>query len=226
MSRRILVTLALIAICGTVTAIGQEPGKTGIMYGPGHAYMVEAPDGWVLDNQVGRSRGLHAIFYRIGETWRDTDAFMYVNTAAPDSGEAASAEAVARRDSLRFVAQNPNIKITVAAPIEMKDGTQAMVRHFTGDVYGNSEAAAYVPEKTFTPIFILSATSEDAFKQALPAFEQLVRSYALVGTDVNDVKIPPLITGLSNRPLNLTPAERGHSTAVANSSRCRLSAGR
>ena len=121
MARRILAAWLLLATCGAVAAAGQEPtGRTGMMYGPGHAYMVTAPEGWVLDNQVGRSMGLHAVFYREGKTWRSAEAFMYVNTAAPDSGETASAEAVARRDSTDFVADNPDLKITVADPIPLK----------------------------------------------------------------------------------------------------------
>ena len=189
MSRRMLVALVLLAGCAETSAVRQEPNsRTGMMHGPGHAYLIEAPEGWVLDTQVGRSMGLYAVFYREGETWRDAEAFMYVNTAAPDRGDSAHAEAVARRDSLKFVTDNPLIMITEADPILLQNGNHAIVRHFTGDVYGNYEAAVYVPEKTITPIFILSARSLIAFEEALPAFEQLVRSYKWLGTKVT---IPP-----------------------------------
>ncbi len=189
MSKRLLIALVLMAGCAGTSAVRQQPdSRTGIMHGPGHAYLIEAPEGWVLDNEVGRSMGLHAVFYPEGETWREAEAFMYVNTVGPARGDTASVEVAARNDSLKFVADNPGITITEADPILLQTGSYAIVRHFTGDVYGNYEAAAYVPEKTITPIFILSARSLVAFLEALPAFEQLVRSYKWLGVNVT---IPP-----------------------------------
>ena len=66
MSRRMLVALVLLAGCAETSAVRQEPNsRTGMMHGPGHAYLIEAPEGWVLDTQVGRSMGLYAVFGKL-----------------------------------------------------------------------------------------------------------------------------------------------------------------
>jgi hypothetical protein len=189
MGRQTLAVLVLLAGCAGSGAGREElDNRTGLMYGPGHAYMFDAPEGWVLDNEIGRSRGLFAVFYPAGETWGDTEAFMYVNTVGPGEGDTASVAVAARNDSMKFVADNPGITITVGDPITLPDGRQAIVRYFTGDRFGNYEAAAYVPEKKITPIFILSSRTVNAFERALPAFRELVRSYKWVG---DRVRIPP-----------------------------------
>jgi len=155
-----------------LTKAQDQTGQSGIIYGPGHAYSVTAPEEWVLNNQIGRQWGLHAVFYHSSKTWDTALARMYVNTAGPDSGMTADPLVVVQADSTRFVHDNPGIRITVADTIKISDEIHAIVRHFTGDRFGNFEAIAYVAEKTKT---------KEAFDEALPAFKQLVRSYKWVG---------------------------------------------
>lgn len=182
------VSILLVFSVPLLTKAQERTGQSGIIYGPGHAYSVTAPEGWILDNQIGRQWGLHAVFYHSSKTWDTALARMYVNTSAPDSGMTADPLARARADSIKFVHDNPGIRITVADTIRISDEIYAIVRHFAGDRYGNFEAVAYVAEKTITPQIVLTCQTEEAFNEALPAFKQLVRSYRWIG---ETVIVPP-----------------------------------
>lgn len=185
MRYRLLVLLAVVALNAVAgPSFAQGPGGGGIIYGPHHAFMIEAPPGWVLDNQAGRSDGLVAVFYQKGQSWRNGDAVMYVNTVVPDSGRTADPLRVIADDSLRFAQRAPRIRIERRPSLHTKDGRTAYVRHFSGDPNGNFEAVAYIAEKTVTPLLVLTARSRGAFDEALPAFAQLVQSYSFFTADV------------------------------------------
>ena len=165
-------------------SVAQTTGGAGIIYGAHHAFTVEAPPGWVLDNQAGQSSGLVAVFYRTGESWEHGTAVMYVNTSSPDSGEAADPLRVIADDSAHFVSEAPAISIRSAPSLRTSDGRVAYVRYFAGGPSGRYEAVAYVAEKTLTPMIVLTARTQAAFEAALPAFAQLVRSYWFMTSDV------------------------------------------
>ncbi len=178
MARCCMLTLAILAGISATLRAQQGTGGTGIIYGPGHAFSVTAPPGWILDNQAGRGDGLYAVFYRPGESWRHAEAAMYVNTAQPGVGS------IMRQDSLRFMARYPGVRVTARGAIKTNDSVTVPVRQFVGDSSGNVEAVAYVPEATVTPIIVLTARSRQAFENALPAFVELVRSYHFISAHV------------------------------------------
>ena len=185
-------SLLILLLCSVplLTKAQEGTGQVGIIYGPGHAYSVTAPEGWILDNQIGLRLGLPAVFYHSSKTWGTAQARMYVNTSAPDSGKTADPLARAQADSIMFVHDNPGIRITVADTIRISDKTYAIVRHFAGDRYGNFEAIAYIAEKTIIPQIVLTCRTKEAFDEALPAFKQLVRSYKWLG---EAEVIPPVL---------------------------------
>ena len=189
MSYRSLLHLAALALNAiAASSLAQAPGGSGIIYGPRHAFMVEAPPGWVLDNQAGRARGLVAVFYRAGQSWQGGDAVMYVNTAVPDSGSVADPLRVIADDSLRFTQQARGIRIELAPSLRTRDGRVSHVRYFSGDPDGNWEAVAYIAETTVTPLLVLTARTRVAFRAALPAFSRLVQSYSFLTADVTNAQ--------------------------------------
>jgi hypothetical protein len=185
MTVRVTTLVLTLLQASAALVLGQQaPGGTGIIYGPRHVFRVTAPAGWVLDNQAGRSHGLVAVFYRRGESFGDGPAVMYVSTAVPDVGSEARVARVIQDDSARFVREVPGIKVNHAELLRTSDQRAAEVRRFVSD--STFEAVAYVAERTVTPLIVLSARTQAAFQQALPAFEQLVRSYAFISSEVRD----------------------------------------
>ena len=53
---------------------------SGIIYGSNHAYMLSAPDGWVLDNESGKANNLRCVFYPDSSTWKKARSVKYSNS--------------------------------------------------------------------------------------------------------------------------------------------------
>jgi hypothetical protein len=154
-------------------------GRTSLVHGDRHAFIVQAPDTWTPVVVP----GVPAAFHRAGETWRDATAVLYVNTFTFARDSALSPERAFLRDSAEFRADSPGLIVSARPPLRTADGRDAIVRVFRGDVRGNVEAIAYVRERTVLPLIVLSARSPAEFDAALPGFESLVRSYEFLTAD-------------------------------------------
>jgi hypothetical protein len=54
----------------------------GLLYGGGAGYMLEAPKGWIFDNESGVADGLHCVMYPKGGSWKGSPIAIYANTFA------------------------------------------------------------------------------------------------------------------------------------------------
>lgn len=54
----------------------------GIVTGPKAAFLISAPEGWLLDNRSGLPQGLHCVLYPKGRTWANSSFGMYVKIAS------------------------------------------------------------------------------------------------------------------------------------------------
>jgi hypothetical protein len=175
------------------TAIAQdachhvEPGRTSLVYGARHAFLIQAPSGW---ERLVVPR-IPAAFHRVGETWQDGPAVMYVNTITSDSGPAQTPEKAFLDDSVRFAHSVENLVIENLPKISTADGRDALVRTFRGDPPAQVEVVAYVRETTVTPIIVLSARTADDYKRAIPEFMALVGSYEFITANRRDGDGPP-----------------------------------
>jgi hypothetical protein len=181
-----LLTLLALLLPGGCTASAPDrrmnSGAAGIVYGEGHAFCVAAPHRWVLDNHSGADQGLHAVFYPVGSSWADAPAVMYATAANRRAGE--SLDEFIAGDLAEYKNKSPNAIMAAAAPIETSDKKQAVIRHFTGDAWGNKEAVAYIQEDTVFVIITLTARTAASYESALPAFTELVKSYYFLTKDV------------------------------------------
>src|SRR6266540_3269070 len=176
----LIVTVLLSLHLFLPTAFAAVEEGFGILYGVDHSFGFNAPKGWVLDNKVAVSQGLHAVFYPKGQTWGKSPVIIYARARSKDSVLVTVDRIV--NDTLNdFRKDSPEIKATPSGVISLPDGKQGRIYHYTGDRWGNFEAAAYFEEKKTINFFVLSARNEKAFKQALPAFEQLTKSYMYMG---------------------------------------------
>jgi hypothetical protein len=189
---RALALLALAALAGRARAqdstATERPG--GILYLEGaHAYALSAPPGWVFDRVAARRQGLPAVMYPEGESWRDAVAVMYPNTIPRRDGE--GVEQVIARDVRAFKENAHALRVDVAEPEATSDGKTALVRLFSGGEHGNFEAVGYIEEAHAFTLLVLTSRTEAAFREALPAFRELLRSYHLVGDEVVVEDGPP-----------------------------------
>ena len=159
----------------------------GIVYGKDHAFLIEAPPGWVLDTQSAASQGIHAVLYPKGSSWSEAPAVMYANMASKKKEGITNVQQLIDLDLAKFKKKNPKIGMTERRPLKTADGKTAQVRLFQGDQWGNREAVAYIDEPAFVAILVLSSRSQADFQESLPAFEKLVASYRFF---TNDVRMP------------------------------------
>lgn len=164
-----------------------KAGRTSLVYGARHAFLVQAPPGWIGVVVP----GIPAAFHRISESWQDGAAVLYVNTFTADSGPAVSPEEAFHKDSSQFAAKLKRLVIERQPTLQTADGRMALVRAFRGEAPTNVEVVAYVREKTVTPLLVLSARTEAEYRSAMPAFRTLVRSYEFITVNQRAGDGPP-----------------------------------
>jgi hypothetical protein len=152
----------------------------GVIRGPEYAFSLKAPSGWVIDGKSGVSQGLPAVFYRKGGSWDESPVVAYARSR-PRTQKVASIE-----DAVKFLTETfhnegfPKYQGEYIKTIRTDSGKDAVIYHFTGDKWGDFEATAYFLEEKTIDFITLSARSDKEFQSALPAFEELVSTYAFL----------------------------------------------
>jgi hypothetical protein len=182
-----ILILAVVSVQSPILAEKTVEG-TGLAYGKNHAYFLTAPPGWILDTESGTAQGIFAVFYPKGSSWKGP-VVMYSNAA---DREGRSPEAAVKADVHAMRQSNPALKVVRGESLRTKDNKETVVRYFSGDRYGNYEAAAYVVEKNIVANIILTARSKAAFESELPAFRRLVGSYRFASDDPSKVDLRAL----------------------------------
>jgi len=176
----------IVLIVFTIAQSSQSSEEgTGVIYGSDHAFVVTAPSGWVLDNESGVGQGLWAVFYPVGSSWNDSNVVMYINTAS--KADNPTLEGLIAYNIEQKRNESPGIHIVPGEPLAMEDGTKVTVYQFSGDQWGNHESVAYIEAPTIWVIVVLTSRDELAYKDALPAFSSLVKTYKFLTTEV-DIK--------------------------------------
>jgi hypothetical protein len=178
-----LLTLLVFFVIGQII-FGQDDLKSGIIYGDNHAFMLTAPDGWVLDNKSGIKQGLYAVFYKQGESWEKAMTVMYTNTASLEDSSQNTIDKLITYDTNNFRRQYPDLNISVGKDIFIKPGLIAKVNYLSGISYGNYEAIAYIDAWKTGVMIVLSSRDKNGFQDSLVAFENLVKSYLFMADKV------------------------------------------
>jgi hypothetical protein len=174
----------LILVLWQFAAFGQDGMHTGIIYGKNHAFSLTAPEGWVLDNQSGVSQGLHAVFYKHAQSWKDATTVMYANTASLEDEAHKTLEQLIKYDLDKFKKNYSDIQITDGKDITTKGNAIAKIKYLSGKSYGNYEAISYIDAGKTGVMIIMSSRTKDEFDTSVPAFESLVKSYLFMADRV------------------------------------------
>lgn len=161
----------------------------GIVYGSNHAFSFKAPKGWVLDNESGVGQGVHAVFYEKGGSWEKSKVVAYARAADRTDGVKTAADQVAK--TIADFRKRGNVKYDgkMVKKVKNESGKEGEIYHFSGDKWGNFEAVAYFVEEKTINFVVFNSREEKLFKDALPAFEELAKSYLFVGEKV-DIQKP------------------------------------
>jgi len=180
MKTALLCALILLPALATIQAADLQIVENGygIVRGPGYAFTLKAPTGWVIDAASGVEQGLPAVFYPKGAAWSESPAVAYAR-ARPRTKKVNTIEETVQAavDALR-VQGNPDYSAKFFKTIKTEHGKEGIIYRCSGSKTGDIEATAYFKEKQTIDFVTLSCRSEKVFDAALPAFEELVSSYA------------------------------------------------
>jgi hypothetical protein len=174
-----VILLVSIPFLSSQVAFANDDQGGGIVYGDDHAFIIEAPDGWVLDNQAGVQNGLHAVFYKKGSSWKDGTVVMYANTAHKSNKGSESLDALIKTDFDRFKSHSSDIRMIDAGKVKIGK-KEAVIKKFVGDKWGNYETVAYIDESKIISILVMTSRNKKEFDDSYPSFIQLVKSYTFI----------------------------------------------
>lgn len=175
----LLVILLSLPVSIRVQAADSSPVENGfgIVRGPGYAFVLKAPEGWVIDAASGVDQGLPAVFYPKESSWAESPAAAYARARPRTKAVSSIEEAVKAAVEALRARGNPDYSAKLFKTIRTSDGKEGVVYRFSGAKTGDIEATVYFLEKRTIDFVTLSCRSEKVFETSLPAFEQLATSY-------------------------------------------------
>ena len=175
MRHRILI--ALIAI-HAIVAHAAETFPAGLLYGPKAAYKIDAPKGWVLDNQSGQAQGLPCVLYPAGSHWGDAKVSMYAKIASP---EYPKAEEFARWAIGQFQKEGGGFRFKRVKDGKTSEGYPYFINEYRRQTgYSRIERAAYVQLPHAVAYIIFSAEAEQLYRKYSSALTETVQSLIYV----------------------------------------------
>ena len=173
-----------------ISAFAQSPteakkdGDGCIMYGQDHVFAIKLPPGWVVNPEIGKQLGLHAVMYPEGSSWQDSMVTMY-SSFVHKGKDKKSLEAIIEEDIAGYRKGSPHLKVENVASLPVRNRKQRIiVKYFSGDQGGNFDAVAYIEESKVVVMLVLNSRTEKDFQSTLPAFRELVGSYRFISENV------------------------------------------
>lgn len=201
--------LALLSIAlPTLASAEVIPEGAGIIYGKDHVFSLKAPKGWSLDNTSGAKGGLHAVFFPQESSWAKSKAVAYARSRSIE------AKLKSEEDLVKIViAQfhengSPNYKGVKDQEIKTKSDKIGVVYKFTGDKFGNFEAACYFKEKKTINYIVLSSRDKASFEKAWEPFLALCKSYRYITDGYNKGEPIPKKPKKPKKPSTDDPAAK------------------
>jgi hypothetical protein len=174
-----LVSLVLVFAAPSLSA--QAPscrGRSALVYADTISFFLEAPAGWLIDCEAGKSQGALTVLYRVGESWETGRAVMYASVLTDGDSTPIPFSKRVQGEVADWRGRVPDARVNSLASLTVKGGGRAAVRRFQSPSRHLFEIVAYIPRGRIMPLLTLTARNEKEFNRALPAFKRLVRSYA------------------------------------------------
>lgn len=160
------------------TAIpAQNKYRGGIVYGPKAAFKIDAPAGWVLDNEAGVEQGLPCVLYPKGESWADARTVMYAKIASTEYEDAEKFAAVAIKQ-MESTHGKPKEKIQKG---KTGDGQAFFINEYPATkTYSQWERVAYVQLPKAVAYIVLSSRDEASYRKDAPALREVLKTFVFL----------------------------------------------
>jgi tetratricopeptide (TPR) repeat protein len=165
------VCLALLLLPVGVRA--QETYPAGIVYGPKAAFKIDAPEGWVLDNESGVNQGMPCVLYPKGESWPDGRTVMYAKIASTEFEDVNEFVAWAIK-GMKAKHGTPKEKI---ASGKTADGRDYFINEYRATkTYSQWERVGYVQLPQAVAYIVLSSRNKTSYSKDASALEKVLKT--------------------------------------------------
>jgi hypothetical protein len=174
MKRPILVGLLCSLVFEVVSISAQETYPGGIVYGPKAAFNINAPEGWVLDNQAGAEQGLPCVLFPKGSSWADAKTIMYAKIANTQFEDVNAFVATAIKE-MKAKHGTPKEKI---ASGKTHDGHDYFINEYPATKsYSQWECVAYVQLPHAVAYIVLSSRDEPNYRKDSGALQEVLKTF-------------------------------------------------
>ena len=174
MKRPILVGFLCFLVCAVVSISAQETYRGGIVYGPKAAFNIAAPEGWVLDNQVGAEQGLPCVLYPKGSSWANAQTIMYAKIASTQYEDVNAFVAMAIKEMAKAHGK-PKEKI---ASGKTHDGHDYFINEYPATKsYSQWERVAYVQLPHAVAYIVLSSRHQASYQKDSGALQEVLKTF-------------------------------------------------
>ena len=171
----LIVLLAGSTCFGQKTEGKQKDISREVFFGTNYAYILEAPEGWVIDKATGVSMGFLAVFYPKNSSLENAAAFMHTDVKAKRDKQ--TLKDVMAADIAAYKVQSTTLKIKDGYNIEFERYNRALVKYLSNNTNNNYKAIAYIDESRCVIQIVMTARTKKDFDSSLSVFEELVMSY-------------------------------------------------
>jgi hypothetical protein len=189
--RRFLAILMAGGLAATIVAQNQDPreGAGGVIFGPGFAFIMGAPEGWIFDSESAPSIGSRAVIYPVGTDLNHTQVIIHANALPLNT---MTLKQWIEQDIANLQKEFPGIVVTKLKNLTTTDTLTAAVWEFdpAESSYGLYERIAYIDIGENVAIVSLSARNIKAYQESIPAFEYVVTEFRNVDKELLEKERP------------------------------------
>ena len=153
-------------------------GDSYICISEGVTYTTKSPDGWLLDNESGKSDGLCLVGYPKGGSWKNSETVIYLNSTTKGSkvGNRNIKEMI-EYDVKQHKANLSNLNVTDGEGL-LNNNIKVQTKYFSDDSKsGNYEAVSYIDTPKAVVFIVMTSRTEQGFKKALTAFKTITENF-------------------------------------------------
>ena len=193
----ILALLALATLSPCIPA--QETFRGGVVYGPKAAFKIDAPGGWVLDNNSGVKQGLPCVLYPKDSSWADAKTIMYAKIASTEFEDVNEFVAWAIK-GMKAKHGTPKEKI---ASGKTQDGRDYFINEYPATkTYSQWERVGYVQLPHAVAYIVLSSRDKASYSKDAPALEKVLKTLVYLEPKSDQLST----SAVSASPMAATPS--------------------
>lgn len=169
-------SLLVLLSCSSATKKNTLNSDSGIIYGPGFAFALTAPEGWRLDETAAKENDLFAAVLPDGKSWKKAEVRMYASIVRLDSSNNESIQTVMERDAKYFNNNSKSLQITDIDTVNFGE-QRIYLRSIKGVEKEPYKIIGYADEKNLVVLIGMGSTNQSLYEDNLKNFRALLASF-------------------------------------------------